>query len=228
VFVDYLSLLADQEEAVIDLLSEEFEDDGRYQNIKNPVATTWLVSFEQIRHRDPLAADYLSFMCCIDSKDIPRSLLPPGSSRKKEMEAIGTLNAYSFISKRPPNAALDLYRLVYLSTRNWLRKENLLAQSTERVIVRLEEVFPDDDYKNRDVWRTYLPHAHYILESRLVVMDSQSRMDLLRKYGMCLFEDGRWNEAEDAITEVLEIEKRDLGTDHSSTLLSMGNLAMAY
>ncbi|KAH8745450.1 hypothetical protein F5882DRAFT_312735, partial [Hyaloscypha sp. PMI_1271] len=36
-FMDYLSLLADQEEAVIDLLSEEFEDDRRYDNIKNPV-----------------------------------------------------------------------------------------------------------------------------------------------------------------------------------------------
>lgn len=88
------------------------------------------------------------------------------------MEAIGTLDAYSFISKRPVDLALDLHRLVHLSTRNWLRKENLLAQSTERVIVRLEEVFPDDDYKNRDVWRTYLPYTHYILESRLVVMDS--------------------------------------------------------
>jgi hypothetical protein len=73
-FVDYLSLLADQEENVIDLLSEEFEDDGRYNNTKNPVAITWLISFEQIRHRDPLAADYLSFMACIDPKGIPQSL----------------------------------------------------------------------------------------------------------------------------------------------------------
>jgi hypothetical protein len=45
-FADYLLLLADQEEDVIDLLSKEFEDDGRYHNIKNPVATTWLISFE--------------------------------------------------------------------------------------------------------------------------------------------------------------------------------------
>src|SRR3954451_3455219 len=50
---DYLSLLADQEEEVIDLLSEEFEDDRRYHNVKNPVATTWLISFDQIWHRDP-------------------------------------------------------------------------------------------------------------------------------------------------------------------------------
>ena len=58
---DYLLLLADQQEDVIDLLSEEFEDNGRYNNLKNPVATTWLISFEQIRYRHPLAADYLSF-----------------------------------------------------------------------------------------------------------------------------------------------------------------------
>ena len=70
---DYLSLLVEQEEDVIDLLSEEFEDDERYYNIKNPVATTWLISFEQIRQRDLLTADYLSFMACIDSKDIPIS-----------------------------------------------------------------------------------------------------------------------------------------------------------
>jgi hypothetical protein len=41
----YLSLLSEQEEEVVDLLSE-FEDDGRYREVKNPVATTWLISFE--------------------------------------------------------------------------------------------------------------------------------------------------------------------------------------
>jgi hypothetical protein len=39
-FADYLSLLEGQEVEVIDLLSEEFEDDWRYHNVKNPVATT--------------------------------------------------------------------------------------------------------------------------------------------------------------------------------------------
>jgi len=225
---DYLLLLEEQEEEAIDLLSEEFQDARRYRNVKNPVATTWLISFEQIRQRDALAADYLSFMCCIDPKDIPQSLLPPGPSRKKEMEAIGTLNAYSFISKRPVDLALDLHRLVHLSMRNWLRKEKLLAQSIERVIVRLDEVFPDEDHKNRSVWRTYLPHARYVLESDLVDKNLQSRMDLIWRYGMCLYEDGRWNEAEAAITKVLEIEKRDLGVVHPSTLTSMANLASTY
>ncbi|KAF2202719.1 kinase subdomain-containing protein [Delitschia confertaspora ATCC 74209] len=106
--LDYLSLLADQEEEVINLLSEKFEDEGRYRDVKNPVATTWLISFEKIRQRDPLAAEYLSFMACIEARNIPQSLLPPGPTRKKEQDAIGTLNAYSFIVRRPADICLDI------------------------------------------------------------------------------------------------------------------------
>ncbi|KAG4431135.1 hypothetical protein IFR05_013384 [Cadophora sp. M221] len=227
-FADYLSLLTDQEEEVIKLLSEEFEDHGMYRNVKNPVATTWLISFQQIRHRDPLVADYLSFMCCIDPKDIPQSLLPPGPSRKKEIDAIGTLDAYSFISKRPADQALDLHRLVHLATRNWLRKEQLLAQWTESVVERLEDVFPDDDHNNRSIWRTYLPHARCVLESSLGDRDRQSRLSLSWRYAICLYADGQWNEAEAAYIEGLEIEKKELGADHPDTLISMANLASTY
>jgi len=99
--------------------------------VKNPVATTWLISFKQIRYRDPLAADYLSFMVCIDLKDIPQSLLPAGVSRKRETDAIGTLGTYSLIIRRPADLALDLHRLVHLATWNWLRKEELITQWTE-------------------------------------------------------------------------------------------------
>lgn len=35
---DYLSLLAAQEDEIIDLLSEEIEDDGRHRNVKSLVA----------------------------------------------------------------------------------------------------------------------------------------------------------------------------------------------
>jgi tetratricopeptide (TPR) repeat protein len=224
----YLSLLAEQEEEVIALLSEEFEDDGRYRDVKSPVATTWLISFEQIQQSNPLAAQYLSFMSCVDPKEIPQSLLPPGSSRKEETDAIGTLNAYSFVSRRPADPVLDLHRLVYLATRNWLRKEQKLAQWTERVIVRLQEVFPDDDHKNRSVWRRYLPHACYALQADLVDKDWTCRMDFIWRYGMCLYEDGQWDEAEVAILQVLEMEKRVLGPDHPSTLVSMANLASTY
>src|SRR6185312_12025784 len=50
---EYLSLLNEQEAEVVELLSEDFEDEWRYRNVKNPVATTWLISFERIRSQDP-------------------------------------------------------------------------------------------------------------------------------------------------------------------------------
>ena len=224
----YLSLLDEQEEGMIDLLSEEFEDEGRYRDVKNPVATTWLISFEQIRQRDPLAADYLSFMACIDPKDVPHSLLPPGQSRKKETDAIGTLNAYSFITKRSTDMAVDIHRLVHLATRNWLRKEESLHRWTRRVIARLAEALVDSGHHNRIVWRSYLPHARYALGSDLVSEDGEDRVELLRRYGTCLYYDGRYNEAEVSIKQVMETRKRVLGAEHPDTLTSMANLASTY
>jgi hypothetical protein len=63
---EYRSLLAQQEKETIEHLCEGFEGAGRYDRAKHPVATTWLISFEQIRRCNMLAADYMSFMACID------------------------------------------------------------------------------------------------------------------------------------------------------------------
>jgi hypothetical protein len=153
-------------------------------------------------------------MACIDPKDIPQSLLPAGASRKKETDAIGTLDAYSFIIRRPADLALDLHRLVHLATRNWLRKEGLITQWTKRAISRLEEVFPDHGHKNRSLWRTYLPHSRYVLLSDLVDKNEEIRMNLTWRFGMCLYSDGRYNEAEVSFMEVAERRKKVLGAEH--------------
>src|SRR2546423_5143285 len=94
--------------------SEESEDTLQHCSINDPVATTWLISLEQIRRDHPSAADYLFFMACIDRKDIPRDLLLAELSCKME-NTIGTLNAYALITRRPAESALDLHRLVHLA-----------------------------------------------------------------------------------------------------------------
>jgi hypothetical protein len=225
---DYLSLLNEQENDVIDLLSEEFEDDGRYRSVKNPVATTWLISFEQIRHRDPLAADYLSFMACIDRNDIPQLLLPAGPSRKKEIEAVGTLMAYSFIIKRGETMVFDLHRLVHLATRSWLQKESSLSQWGQAAIERLDDLFPDVEHQNRAQWRIFLPHAAYALRRNNVAQDNSRRLDLAWKYAKSLGSDGRYREAEKPFEEVFQARNKALGEEHPSTLTSMAYLAWTY
>ncbi|KAH2587515.1 hypothetical protein KXW93_007624, partial [Aspergillus fumigatus] len=94
----YMSLLGEQEASTMELLGGEFEDDGRYAGIQNTVATTWLISFLQIQQVDEVAGDYLSFMACINPRDIPESILPPTTSTKRKVEALGLLKAYSFVN----------------------------------------------------------------------------------------------------------------------------------
>ena len=224
---EYAALLDDTEQNKIDLLSEEFEDEGRYKDIKNPVATTWLISFERIRTRDPLAAEYLSFMSCINAEDIPQSLLPPAESAKMAIDAIGTLSAYSFITKHKTDQLLDLHRLVHLATRNWLRTKSSLGEWASRALERLEEVFPDNDHMNRGVWRMYLPHAQYALELESEGVGN-GKTELLWKFGKCTYSDGRYKEAEKAFSQVTQIRERVLGAEHLDTLTSMNNLASTY
>ncbi|KAF2676825.1 TPR-like protein, partial [Lentithecium fluviatile CBS 122367] len=228
ILTEYLSLLAEQETDVIDLLSKDFEDDSRYPNVKNPVATTWLVSFKQIQERDSLAAEYLSLMACVEPKDIPQYLLPIKQSKLRKMEAIGTLDAYSFVNRRRADQCLDLHRLVYLATRNWLRKQGHLAQWTEKTIERLEEVFPDHSHENRNTWRMYLSHVRFALRSEII---HETKTKLMWRYGLCLYREGiqgRWKKAEDLGVQVMEARKRVSGTDHLDTLTAMANLARNY
>ncbi|EHA45981.1 hypothetical protein MGG_02976 [Pyricularia oryzae 70-15] len=225
---DYLTLVNCQEQDTIELLTEEFEDDARYSDMKNPIATTWLVSFQKIQQRDPLAADYMSFMACLDHKDIPQLLLPPGPSRKREIDSIGTLSAYSFIATRSEDGALDLHRLVHLVIRNWLRMEGFLADWTRKAVARLEEVFPDHEHRNRTVWRVYLPHANCLLESNLIDNDNTSKINLKWKIALCYYSDGRYSEAETFLREVMEVRTRRLGPEHPDTLKCMAKLALTY
>lgn len=87
---DYLTLFQDADTQA-ELCHESFVDSSRYAEVDNTIAKTWHVSFDQMRKQDPLAAEYLSFMACIDRVNILRSLLPPGRSKVQHAKALVTL-----------------------------------------------------------------------------------------------------------------------------------------
>ncbi|OCK75835.1 HET-domain-containing protein, partial [Lepidopterella palustris CBS 459.81] len=202
---EYLSLLAEKMDGLVEPLHRESE---------NVIAVTWLISFEQIRRHDALAADYLLFMACVDRNDVPLTLLPAASPHEQGIHAVGTLAAYSFVTKRTAESALDLHRLVHVSTRNWLEKEELLSQQSQVAITRLLEVFPDHNYGNRSKWRRLLPHAKFALSSGLTRQENEAKTSLVWKCAMTLGSDGRWKEAEELFVQVMETFKRVLGEEH--------------
>jgi tetratricopeptide (TPR) repeat protein len=223
----YLSILSEQESGTIELLSQDFEDEWRYEEMKNPIAITWLISFYQIQRLNSLAASYLSFMACINPRDIPQSLLPPTNSLTKQQNALGLLRVYAFITKQVDNRFISIHPLVHLATRNWLRSEGILGEHAAKAGKRLIEIFPSNAHENRKLWREYLPHGQFILESKEFKGETEEGELLAQKVGKCLDSDERYHEAEILFKETLEKRKRLNGND-PNTLISMANLALTY
>jgi hypothetical protein len=162
---DYLCLLDTQEESLVSLLSEDFEDDGRYADLQNPVTSTWLVSFSQVRLLNTLAVDYLSFMACISSRNIPQCLLPPAPSDKQRIEALGLLKAYSFLSEEEETRSLTLHRLVHLATRTWMRRDGTFTTRILKTVEHVAHICSETDDGETQLWRQYLPHLLSVIEN---------------------------------------------------------------
>lgn len=225
---DYLLLLREQEADVVELLSEDFGDDGRYKDVQNPVAMTWLISFQQVQKLDQLACDYLALMACVAPRNIPESFLPRPASKKKMIDALGLLSSYSFITIQPGNSFISLHRLVHLATRNWMKKEEQFPRYIQYATDRLSENFPDNDEANRQLWREYLPHALALLDENEFQKQIEKYIDYIRKLGICLHSDGRYNEAEKLLVQVVKTRRQVLGSEHLDALISMNDLALNY
>ncbi|GAQ04666.1 hypothetical protein ALT_1987 [Aspergillus lentulus] len=224
----YTTLLHESEPDVIELLSEDFGDEGRYKDIQNPVATTWWISFQQIQQLNPTAIDYLLFMACINHRHIPQSLLPQTTSSKKRTDAIGLLKAFSFVNEEGKACSLNIHRLVHLATRNWMRKNQLFSQQILKTADRLSEAFPNNYHTNRELWREYLPHVLSLTEEAEFQEEEEKYVDMIDKIGDCLRSDGRSKEAADQILQVLKIRKQVLGPEHPKTLTSMADMVSTY
>ncbi|KAG9229325.1 hypothetical protein BJ875DRAFT_508003 [Amylocarpus encephaloides] len=149
-------------------------------------------------------------------KDIPLSVLQMAPILEG-VDPIETLHAYSFITKRQAQSAVELHRLMHLATRQWLQRQNLLTEWTEIAITRLVRDFPDNTHGNISKWRRLLPHAKFVL-----------LLGLMMKCAASLMSEGRYNEAEGYFQEAMETRMRLSGHEHPSMLASMVNLASTY
>ncbi|KAF2731442.1 HET-domain-containing protein, partial [Polyplosphaeria fusca] len=217
---EYRSLVARQKEAVPERDSELPKDGLPEHDMTGPIATTLLISLNQIRGDSQLAADYLFLAACMDRKDIPLDLLPASSPRERE-EAVKVLSRYRLVARRPAESSLDLHKLVHRALREWLRRQERLDEWTGNAIRELYGVFPGDNHGSRSKWRRLLPHAKYVLSHSSAEKEGGDRLKLAQKCAMALYNDGRWREAEELFVRVMETRTRVLGDEHPDTLASM-------
>ncbi|KAI1439327.1 P-loop containing nucleoside triphosphate hydrolase protein, partial [Annulohypoxylon stygium] len=220
----YLRYCRSSDKDMVELLSEDFQDRGRYDASKNPVAMTWLISFEHISQSRPLAAQYLRFICFLAEKDIPISLLLPEGSEREIDKAIGTLKGYAFIMERNEPDSFDIHRLVRLVMRNWLQTNGEWQEWAIKVFQRLTDKYPFPKHENRAIWTRYLPHGQAALQLRNECADKET--GLLFNVAASHYILGKYNEAEQMYRQTLELKERVLGRENPSTLNSMNNLAL--
>ncbi|KAG5787516.1 hypothetical protein H9Q69_013417 [Fusarium xylarioides] len=226
--VEYIRVFKDADaENIIELLEERYDDEVHYDTSQGAVATTWIVSFDRILRTVPAAAGLLSFMACVEPKGIPRSTLPKLETEQKMTQAIGTLTGHGFLSRREGEALFDMHSLVHLATRIWNKNEGREREVRQTTLARVAEVFPTDEWKNRDMWRQYLPHALRLLGTEGCV-ESERGCELGLLVGLCLLVDGRVMEAVSALEPVVEIRERISAEDHLNRLSSEHVLAGAY
>ncbi|KAJ3335087.1 hypothetical protein HDU93_006545, partial [Gonapodya sp. JEL0774] len=187
------------DEEKTEILSEGFHDQTHYEKSQSTVAKTWVVSFKRITQENPLAADILGFMSCIEWKSIPRTILPTAGTAVKMEGAINTLIGYAFVSRRSEETnredeVYDLHRLVHLAAWDWLCTQRLASKKMEEAITHISSIFPTNDWENRERWREYLPHAVKVLGSG-EGKELEPRHDLCFLVGRCLNSDGRFAEA---------------------------------
>ncbi|KAF2818138.1 kinesin light chain 1 [Ophiobolus disseminans] len=217
--------------AEIELFSEQFEDPSRYREMDSTIAKTWHISFDQLRRQDPLAAEYLSFMACIDRTNIPQSLLPLKGSAVQRVKALGTLTGYAFITERQQTMQgvdgerfFNMHRLVHVASTAWLHKHEEWASWTNIVVNRLEELVPWGGHEGKEVWAPYLSHAVHTAGHEDTVKGI-AMASLLYRVGRCQTSLGQYAAAEVSYRQALSLRKEVLGHEHPDTLMSMNNLA---
>ncbi|KAH7016518.1 uncharacterized protein B0I36DRAFT_254159, partial [Microdochium trichocladiopsis] len=231
----YLGLLRGAEKDAVRLLGREFRDSTRYQNSHNAIATTWIISFDQILKSDPFAVDLLSFIACIEPKAIPQWIMPGSESEETEL-AIGILCSFSFLVRRGDDDMFDMHSLVHMATREWIQKQDRQDRVAHNAIRRLQKIFPSHDSANRKLWRECMPHAIRLLHDTQA-SNTEERYKLVVSVGKCMDTDRRFKEAIRCFEEVEAIEmlehvvavqRETLDEKDYSRLTSEHELARAY
>ncbi|KAL6410643.1 Nephrocystin-3 [Ilyonectria robusta] len=223
---EYMRLLRLTDQDMIQLLRRRFRDGTHYHSSQSAVATTWTMSFDQIRRTDSLAANLLSFVAFIEPKAIPRSLLPRSGTEQQMTQALGTLLGYGFLSRRGDDQLFDMHSLVHLATRIQSQDQETADKIQRDVLAHLTEVFPTDQWENRESWQQYLPHALRAIGIRKGVDNGVCELEFW--VGRCLLVDGRTQEAINLLEHVVGIQKRTLVETDLSRLSSQHSLARAY
>ncbi len=206
-----------------------------------PVATTWSLSFAQVEHLNPAAADLLRCCAFLAPDAIPEQLIVGGASELgPHLQAIATdvslfdeamsiLLRYSLVQRKRDEQTITVHRLVQAVLRNTM---DATTQRTwaERTVRAINRTFPDvTDYRTWSRCQQYLPHALACVS----LMDQWDKMfpqtgALLNKVGYYLEDRAQYAQAEPLFQRAIAIGEQMLGPENPDLASYINNLANLY
>ena len=230
----------------LSLLSKPFTAVGRLAEVPHALATTWLVTFKHLRHHHYQAARFFSCMSFLDSRAIPRSILPGIKDDIDSNEAISILLSFSFITKRMSDqesgslnpedplaeSYFDIHPLVHLITREFIKAEGKVDIHASQALEKISQVYPEGwlDWP-RLRWHSALePHATAILRWTPLLIDRASkwnRLVLEQRRANLLLCKSLYPEAMACLSNGVMLAEELFGPDHSETFLARFNLMHA-
>jgi len=206
------------------------------------VATTWLLSFEKVARRDPLAAELLLVLAFLAPDAIPEELLITGASELGPTlqplvgdptllnDACAALSHFSLVQRDTAQRLLAIHRLVQTIIQANLPDDETRRQWAESVVRAVNKAFPDvENINNWPQCERYLPHAlacAALIEDYSLELPESAR--LLNQTAYYLNDRARYEQAVPMYERALAIRERVLGAEHPNTAQSLSNLAALY
>jgi tetratricopeptide (TPR) repeat protein len=221
----YITLLTTTQLSGLKLLEREIQDDRRDASQSGSIVTTWQISFDHIKQRNPGACELLCFMAMLDCQCLPRFLLSSFAPDELDLEDyLSLLIQFSFTTQGESEGLFKIHFLVALAVRRWLTSRNEYEKWNSRALKILSKSFPGrvkGEWIGKEVFEDrnkFLPHVHRVLQ-----YFSTEREDLLCRASLllCITEDalGRqcFQQHPLEAVEALELRQQLLGENHILT-----------
>ncbi|VUC32574.1 unnamed protein product [Clonostachys rosea] len=223
----YMGLFEESRSSKAELLREDFNDPNRDKESRNAVFLTWRISFLRIEEEDKLAAFYLGFLACIAPQNIPRAIFPPAESEISLEKALGTLKAYSFLSKRTDGNFYDVHPLIPGIVQEHLKESDRWHTVTVLSLLWLRCLIPDGGYENLKEYTSFLPHGKAFTDIP-ELRNQLGVLFLLRSVGKCYNSLGQGAIAIQILRDALERYHQQVGSKDVESLHTMHLLGKAF
>jgi hypothetical protein len=209
-------------------------------NYAYPVASTWILSFDNIQKANAASAELLLFCSFLHPDAIHEELLRKGASELGPVlgpvvsdafalnSSISEILKYSLLRRNADTDTLEIHRLVQAALKDGMEPD---AQRlwAERAVRAVNCAFPKVEFSTWPDCERYFPQAQACAEL-IQKWDLQfaEAGQLLDKARLYLFARAQYTEAEPLYKQVLALREKALGPEHPEVGKCLNFLAVLY